>query len=475
MSGATFRIAREEWRALARNRAGVIATLLVVALIAVAALVSIERRAAIEQQRAAYQASVDSEFDAQPDRHPHRMVHYGQFVFRPIDSLAFFDFGVDGFTGNTVFLEGHRQNSANFSEARQSSLLLRFGQLTPAFVLQTLAPLLIVFLAFSSVARERERGTLRLLLAQGINGRRVLAGKFLGHGVVAIAIAIPAFAVLIGFAVAGEARWSAALLLILGYSAWLLLWAAIAVLVSASAKRARDSLTALVGIWMVVVILLPRALPEAAAARTPLPTKIESEVALHQELLNIGDSHNPDDPYFADFKAKTLARYGVDSVEKLPVQYAGLVGVEGERLTTQLHARAADAGFAREESQNAFVRAFGVISPLLAIRDLSMALTGSDLAAHQDFLNQAESFRYRFVQILNRMQVDLIPNVNAGEDPRIAADNWQRVPRFTYVDRDTVATRSPRIAGSLAVLLGWLIVLGLAAMPIARNLGRAAR
>ena len=127
MNGPTWRIAREEWRALARNRAGLIAALLVVALMIVAAMVSVERRAVIDSQRARYQATVDRQFDAQPDRHPHRMVHYGQFVFRPIPALAFFDSGVDGFTGNTVFLEGHRQNSANFSEARQSSLLLRFG------------------------------------------------------------------------------------------------------------------------------------------------------------------------------------------------------------------------------------------------------------------------------------------------------------------------------------------------------------
>ena len=158
-------IAREEWRVLARNRAGLIASALLVLLILVSSFTSLERRSAIEADRERYQASVDTDFDAQPNRHPHRMVHYGQFVFRPIAPLAFFDAGVDSFTGNTIFLEGHRQNSANFAEARQSSLLLRFGQLTPAFVLQTLAPLLLIFLAFASVAREKERATLRLMPA----------------------------------------------------------------------------------------------------------------------------------------------------------------------------------------------------------------------------------------------------------------------------------------------------------------------
>ena len=469
------RIAREEWRALARNRAGLIATALVLALIVVAALVSLERRAAIDAERARYQASVDAEFDRQPDRHPHRMVHYGQFVFRPIEPLAFFDFGVDGFTGNTIFLEGHRQNSANFSEARQSSLLLRFGQLTPAFVHPVHAPLLVIFLGFGSVARERERGTLRLLLAQGIGGGQLLGGKFLGLAGIAIVTAAPAFLLLLVFALTGNSGWAPSLLLILGYGAWLLLWAGVTVLVSALMARGRDALLALVAVWMVTVILLPRALPEAAAARVTLPGKIESEVALHRDLKAIGDSHNPDDPYFAEFKARTLARYGVTKVEDLPVQYAGLVGMEGERLTTELYARAAARAAAQEEAQNGFVRAFSLLSPIIAVRDLSMALTGSDPASHQSFLDAAEAFRYRFVQTLNRMQVDLIPNVNPGKDPRIAADNWRRVPRFAYRGADPVAAGRGRIWPSLAVLGCWLALLALAAVPIARRLGRAGR
>ncbi|SFS11788.1 DUF3526 domain-containing protein [Sphingomonas jatrophae] len=472
MSAAT-RIAREEWRALLRNRAGVIATLLLVALVLVASFVSIERRDRIEADRARYQASVDAGFDRQPDRHPHRMVHYGQFVFRPIAPLAFFDAGIDSYTGNTIFLEGHRQNSANFAEARQSSLLLRFGQLTPAFVLQTLAPLLLIFLGFASVARERERGTLRLLLAQGLDGRTLLGGKLLAQAAVALAVAAPAFVVLAGFALAGVAGWGATLLLMLGYAAWLLLWALLAVLVSAWAHDSRAALAALIGLWLIGVILLPRALPEAAAAQVVLPTRIETEIALHRDLARIGDSHDPDDPYFNGFRQQVLARYGVSRIEDLPVQYAGLVGMEGERLSTALYARAAADSAGREARQNRFVHAFAALSPLIAIRQVSMALTASDPAAHLDFLDQAEAFRYRFVQTLNRMQAELIPHIG-GEDPRVSADNWKRVPRFAYRSYDPLRDAGA-IRRSLLVLAGWLAGLGLLFAVTARRIGRVAR
>ncbi|MAW99194.1 MAG: ABC transporter permease [Sphingomonas sp.] len=472
MSAASL-IAREEWRVLTRNRAGLIASALLVVLILVASFTSLERRSAIEADRERYQTSADETFDAQPDRHPHRMVHYGQFVFRPIAPLAFFDAGVDSFTGNTVFLEGHRQNSANFAEARQSSLLLRFGQLTPAFILQTLAPLLIIFLAFASVAREKENATLKLMLAQGVSGRSVIAGKLLGHGAIALGVGVPAFAVLIAFAATGAAEWASVALIVLGYASWLLLWAALGVVVSALVAKPRDALAILIGLWMVIVILLPRALPEAASAQSQLATKIETEIALHRDLLKIGDSHDPDDPYFNDFRDRVLARYGAETVEDLPVQYAGLVSIEGERLTTQIYADAANRQIARESDQNAFVHAFSVVSPLIAIRQLSMALAGSDPAAHYDFLEQAETFRYNFVQRLNRMQAELLPGVK-GDDPRISAAYWQQIPRFAYTPVDPLA-RPGSLVWPFLVLLGWLAALTVLAILAARRIGRAAR
>ncbi|WP_375759491.1 ABC transporter permease [Corallococcus exercitus] len=470
-----LRVAAEEWRALVRNRVAMIASLILVALTVTSALLGLQQRNATEAARARYQAASDEAFDAQPDRHPHRMVHYGQFVFRPLSALAFFDPGVDGFTGTTVFLEGHRQNSANFSEARQSSLLLRFGQLTPAFVLQTLAPLLIVFLAFGAVAREREQGTLRLLLAQGLRPAELAAGKLLAYvGVVAL-VAAPALGVLAVAALAGWVPPVPSALMLSGYLVYLLIWAVAALLVSLRVRRAQDALILLVALWMGGVILVPRLLPELAVARIPTPTRIETDVAVHRELKQIGDSHNPDDPYFASFKAKTLARYGVAKVEELPVQWAGLVGMEGERLTSELFDRHARESFAREAEQNQLVRRFGSLSPLIALRQLSMSLASTDIESHQDFLEQVERHRYRFVQALNHLQVTKIPNQHAGEDPRIAAEHWKTLPGFTYQAPEMLQLAGDRIRSNLGILLCWLVALLAGCAWAARRLGEVAR
>src|SRR5256885_12437858 len=88
---AAWTIAREEWRLLLRDRVAVLGMALWLLLSAAAAFTAWDQRSAAQAQRERHQSQVDSEFEAQPDRHPHRMVHYGHFVFRPLNPLAAFD------------------------------------------------------------------------------------------------------------------------------------------------------------------------------------------------------------------------------------------------------------------------------------------------------------------------------------------------------------------------------------------------
>lgn len=190
-SYAIARIAANELRHSLRNRSLLIACVGVTALLLLSAFVARQNQAKLNAQRNEYQQRVRANWLEQPDRHPHRASHYGYLAFRPKAALSFFDPGVDSFAGTSIFLEPHRQNTANFSEARHSGGMLRFGELSPALVLQLLAPLAIFFLGFAAITGERESGTLPVLLAQGVTWRELIAGKTLG--VAAMALLVIAF------------------------------------------------------------------------------------------------------------------------------------------------------------------------------------------------------------------------------------------------------------------------------------------
>ncbi|MCA3698160.1 MAG: DUF3526 domain-containing protein, partial [Brevundimonas sp.] len=473
----TFRIAAEELRLMARTRAAWIGVIALILLSAVAAATAAAHSAREMTARLESQAASDQAFERQPDRHPHRVVHSGTYVHRPVSPLAAFEPGVDPFTGTTLFLEGHRQNSATFGAMRESSGLIRFGQLTPAFVLQALAPLLLIFLGFSTVTRERETGALRQLWLHGARPTQVLGGKAIALGGVALVALAPAMIALTIAGASAPAEATSAGLIALAYFTYLAIWVLIVVAVSALSRSSRGALIALVAVWSVAVVLVPRGAAAFAARAEQTPIRVETDLLLAQEARQIGDSHNPDDPFFAAFRARTLAQYGVDRVEDLPVNYRGLVSAEGEALTSGLFTRYAERTAERQREQSRWMQFASVLSPALAVRQSSMAGAATDLENHVRFLEQAEAFRFDLIQRLNRLHAD---EVRAEDDAgrsrdagaelrtRVTADNWAHMPDFRFRPA-TPQERVTAMAPGLAVLFGWLLAaLGLVALSARR-------
>ncbi len=116
------------------------------------------------------------------------------------------------------------------------------------------------------------------------------------------------------------------------------------------------------------------------------------------------------------------------------MNYKGLVGMEGERLTSELFARYADEAFERQERQLAEVDRFAWLSPMVALRRLSMAVAGTDLRQYRRFVEQAERHRYALVQHLNRLQAEQLSfrGDKSSRDSRIASTHWHGAADFHF-------------------------------------------
>ena len=469
-----------ELRSMVRDRTAVCAIVLMTLLAVAATLVSAHHMQSAAEHRVRQQRAAEQAFDAQPDRHPHRVVHYGHFVYRLPSALAAFDPGVDPFTGSSMFLEGHRQNTANFGDVMQSSLLTRFGQLTPAFVLQILVPLVLIFLGHGVFAQERERGTLRQLMLQGAPLRAVVAGKTAALGVVSSIFVLPAFVGLALLAASPGGSASVAGALMLGYALYLGTWCLLIAAGSALLARRRDALLVLIAGWAVAALLVPRMAPDLAHARYALPDRLQTEVAIGRDLRALGDSHDPDDPYFSAFRRQVLRTYGVSRIEDLPVNYKGLLAVEGERVTSALFNDHAGRSAQVLHAQNRLVSGFALLSPAIALRTLSMSAAATDLNAHLRFISQAEAHRYRLVQHLNQLQAhgvsyadDTARDAGADQRKRVDRAHWRAIPGFQFSPR-TVADTLRGMLPALLALSGWmlasllLLALGARRLEVAR-------
>lgn len=463
-AAALAAVARAELRLHLRRRGYWLLFGLFALLVLCAAALNGVRQQRERARQSDLQTLVRAQWEGQPERHPHRVAHYGTFAFKPPGPLAAFDPGVDSYAGRSLYLEAHRQNAANFAEAGELSSAFRLGELSLAFVLQLVLPLVVVALGHRAVAADAESGRLRLLVAQGLAPRPLLFGKLAGLAAALVPfLAVAAVASLA--ALAADPAFRADLsglprLAAVGAALALhtLAWLGLTLWVSARARTAAAACAWLVTGWIAAALVVPRAAAAVAAALHPLPDKSSFAAAVAEEVRRQGDSHNPDDPHFARFRAETLARHGVAKIEDLPVNYGALVMAHGEQLAAEAFARHFEALADLQFAQAAVLARAAWFAPTLAARSLTAAAAGTDLRAQLAFQRAAERYRYTFVQHLNELHRDKIA-YRGDRDQKLSPDHWRRMPDF-----------APPAIPFAAALAGtgsaWAVLLAWAALPL---------
>ncbi|PWV55885.1 DUF3526 domain-containing protein [Chitinophaga sp. S165] len=461
-----------------RNKAivmllGIVAILLIYATYSCAGIYLQET-----QSRQSYQKEVREHWEEMPDKHPHRMAHYGYIVFRPKSPLSIFDPGMESYVGNAVFLEAHRQNSVNFSEAGFSTGMLRFGEISMAMILQILVPLVIFFIGFNTVAADRENGTLKILLGQGVSWKEIMTGKIIGLFGIALSLLLLVLIFLIAAGVSIPQKQFTAddLLLIswimLCYAVYFGIISIVAVLISAYSRTAKLALVSLISIWLLWAIILPRTMQAAGNFLYASPSRIEFETAIEKELIQKGDSHNPDDPYYKALKDSVLRIYNASSVEQLPFNYSGFQMKEGERISAVIYNQHLFALLDRYQQQNDVSRLSAFVNPLMALRNLSMSISGTGFNNYTRFQQQAEAYRYQLAQHMNDLQIKLISNKKPGDNDKpysISSEHWKSFPDFSYkTERPIVMITSETL--SLFALLCWMLLLITAVSILSKKL-----
>ncbi|MEO1449736.1 MAG: DUF3526 domain-containing protein [Bacteroidota bacterium] len=456
-------IARQFWTSTFKSKA----IFLLLGIMAVLLLYAVSSGLAYHDQnhfRTAHQEKARASWEGNPDKHPHRMAHFGTFAFRLKHPLSVFDFGLESYTGNAVFLEAHRQNMVNFSEAGFSTGLLRFGELSMGMILQVILPLVIFFLGYTTVASDRENGTLKVLLTQGASWKDILLGRAIGLFSVALLFVVPFIfttAVLLVFEqhTAGN-PWIRLGVLATTYTVFAAVLSLLTVAISASSRSSKTALIKLLGLWLIMVVILPRTTQALGAYFHPSPNKLEFRGAIEAEVIQYGDSHDPNDPHFAALKDSILRANKVDSVNQLSFNYGGFIMAEGERISARIyrkhHARLLDT----YRNQNQISRWAALANPYLALKNLSMALCGTDFESYVDFQHQAEDYRYKLAQKMNELQIKYIsPNRVSGSEGKvdvIERSEWKAFPDFHHQFMGFGQTLENEVIAILSLLI-WLL------------------
>lgn len=470
-------IALQEWRYWSRTRLAGAVALLAFILIVVSVFATFNQVAKEKNTRESLQVKAEETFRNQPARHPHRMVHYGHYVFRTPTKLAALDPGVDPFTGTVMFLEGHRQNSATFSASYDGARAGSFSRLSPALTYQLLVPLVLIVMGFGVISREREAATDRLLVTSGISPVSIWLGKTMAMSSVALLLLLP---MLVGVALS-DSDWRIGVSFIALYFLYLMVWVLVITAISTWSQSTSTSLLRLLTMWLVLCILLPRLVVSAANTAIPNVSQIETDMDVIVALRSVGDGHNSNDAAFNRLRANLLEEYDVEKVEDLPINFRGAVAQAAEADLTGILNKYAEKRMSGQLAQTQFVKRFEFVSPFVALQSASMIAAGTDGRTHHRFLREAEAVRFNFVQELNKVHeqkmaysddINRNKDANAERRTRVNAENWRVLNNFRF-SADPAENRLKRLLPSYMIILIWVMAFALAGFFGARRLPEA--
>jgi len=424
-------IARKEVLLVRRDRRFRFIFLALLLVMLGAVLLGAARTDTFERERANALAADRSVWLDQGARNPHSAAHFSRYAFKPIPVLATLDPGSTDYAGLAVWMEAHSRNPATFRYAEGGGALSRFATLSPAWVMQTLTPLVIILLLFASYAGEREDGTLRQLLSSGASVGAVFWGKLrgaltaLGWIYLPLAVLAVVAVTIIGGGAAQTDLLLRLVLMLLSYGVYLFAFAVTAMGISALCSTRRVAAIALFTFWFFATVLMPRLSADVATSFAPQPDGFE----VSNSIDRIGSAFWNDETVRANARQEALDEYGVASADELPINYAAYElqasEVYGDRLFDEEYADL-DAGHAAQE---AVVDALALVSPTIAIKRLSAGLAGTDRLHHLAFLAEAETHRR---QIIKQMNDDMMHNAgDAGYSYQSDPAFWQEIADFS--------------------------------------------
>ena len=184
----------------------------------------------------------------------------GGDAFLPSETMSGGSWNLEGFA--SIWAMGvPRLNMEALSNHRPTATVIDW-----VFIITYLLSFIPLLFTFDALSGERERGTLRLCLANSISRPALLIGKFLGS-FITVLIAFY-FAVLFNLAIIsteswtqlGGADWGRVGFIVLIASCYAGIFIAVGLIVSAITRESRLSLVVLLLIWVTVVVFMPSTL-----------------------------------------------------------------------------------------------------------------------------------------------------------------------------------------------------------------------
>ena len=408
------------------------------------------------------------------------------FIDRAPNPLSIFNVGLDKRLGNYIGI--YHGFMPTLWDARMhgtdNPFIAFFSSIDIVFVFEVVLSLMGLIFAYDAIAGERERGTLRLILAQPIGRGQILLAKYISAMACLLVPLILSLLFALLFLTRSIPLSTADFLRIAGIVfasfAYLSLFYLIGLLISVATRRTGTALMLAMFVWGFLILVYPNLIRATVSPGGDIQARVKTA---HNQIQQIIDEYERERQKFlenegiagetsefskalgfyhqADVNPVTLTTYieNMSVISEIRPDFEKYVPVAKryynfvEPLATRtvekawrVRKQALDEIYVKQATTD---RILLKLSPVGIYDAATQAWTGTDLSGLKDFFDAAQ--RYRKVTI----DYFYAKNAFASREWFVAdkgAVDWSTLPQFTF-ERSDVRTNAKRALPELFLLL----------------------
>jgi len=374
----------------------------------------------------------------------------------------------------------------NLEQFDNDPLPVMFPLIDLTFIVTILVSLMALILSYDAVCGEKEDGTLKLMLANGLSRSKIILGKFAGGmltllGPFLLSVAAGMLIILLHPRVTWTGSdWGALGLIVLGAALYIAVFYLIGILISSIHRSSSSSIMTSLFVWVLLVLVVPNLSPYVAAFFSPTPSRIK--VSREVDRLSDVDRDQLGQKLAEEKRRNVLEQYPV-LAERLPeAEVKKRVAEDPEYRKAYEAARAANQQAwdeanriqgakvevlrqdlrQKEEAQTGLARSISMASPMADFTYLAAELSSTGMRNMLHVRRLAEVWGRSFYR---EYQPKKMAGIKA-KDP--TADLWNTAvdmtdsPRFRYTE-EGLEGRIRAALGAFAVLAVYVVALFAAA------------
>lgn len=367
-------------------------------------------------------------------------------IFLPPNPVTNLVTGISNDIGRTIEVEGRGELKARGSRFNEEPIFAIFRFLDLEFLFVVILSLFAILLGYDAISGEKEHGTLRLAFANSVPRDKYILGKMAG---IFIALSLPlllAMAIgclllpIMGINLSG-ADWTRLVLIILAGLLYFGAFLALSVFVSALTQRTSSSFMILLVVWIMAVLIVPRASVLLAARTVDVPSvdKISAEKAIYSSQLwredrkKISEFH-PDQSDDPQEMVNQFNRFMGDMADKRDAKMSEYTARLNEERDNKL----------RQQEKLAFTMAR--FSPVASLSLATSHLAGTSLDLKDHFKDEAQNYQKVYADFMQektgmntggRVMMFKVESTD-GEEPK--SIDPTELPEFNYMETSLAAS-----------------------------------